>query len=119
MRFLSESVRGWVGGWMDEWVGGWVGSAFVQQLCTLRCPTAHCSNALHFAMPSALCNHHCVSDASRTLRPHVALASDVQREIERSTAFHEQLKTQRRLNAEKARKNNSRIQRLLDLGYEV
>ena len=48
---------------------------------------------------------------------HIPLASDVQREIEHSTKFIDQLKKQRQLNAEKARKNNSRIQRLKDLGY--
>ena len=51
------------------------------------------------------------------MQPLVALASEVQREIERSTKFIDQLKKQRHLKEEKARKSKSRIDRLKDLGY--
>eukprot|EP00750_Incisomonas_marina_P002515 INCI12388.2.p1 GENE.INCI12388.2~~INCI12388.2.p1 ORF type:complete len:953 (-),score=132.02 INCI12388.2:57-2915(-) len=60
-----------------------------------------------------------MTDASKALHPHVGLAADVQREIEHSTAFIDQLKKQRELNREKARKNNSRINKLKDLGYYI
>ncbi len=59
------------------------------------------------------------ADASKTLRPHVGLAADFQREVEHSTRFVDQLKKQRELNAEKERKNNSRINKLKDLGYMI
>jgi len=58
-------------------------------------------------------------DVSKGLEAHVELASDVQREIEHSTTFIDQLKKQRRLNAEKTRKNNSRINKLKELGYHI